>query len=138
MKLLTKDTDYAVRALLVLAQNKKSFISIKDISLKEQIPYHFLRRVVQKLIKNKIVESKEGALGGVKLVKDPLKIKIVDIIKIFQGSIELSQCMFRKKICPNRNGCVLRKEIKRVEKIVTEEFDGISIAKLLKNMKSRR
>jgi DNA-binding IscR family transcriptional regulator len=77
------------------------------------------------------VESKEGAGGGMRLAKDPHRIGITEVIEIFQGKIELSDCMFRRKICENRKTCVLRKEIKRIERVVVDEFSRISIGNLL-------
>ncbi len=135
MKLLTKNSDYAIRALLVLAANKDSYLSARDIAKKQDIPYQFLRRILQELIKKKLVLSKEGGKGGFKLNKNPASINIVDIIKIFQGEIQFSECVFRKQVCCNKSTCVLRKEIKRIEKVIDKEFRGVSIAKLLKNTK---
>jgi Rrf2 family protein len=131
MKLLTKNTDYAVRAVLVLATNPTEFISSRDIAEKQKIPYQFLRRILQVLIKNKVIESKEGVSGGVRILKDASDIKIIDLIALFQGEIELSECMFRKKICENRDACVLRCEIKRIENIVNKEFGELTIKKLM-------
>jgi Rrf2 family protein len=135
MKLFTKNTDYAIRALIELGLNKENFISARSISKNQKIPYSFLRQILQTLIKNKIIESKEGIHGGVKLTTNPKDIKITDIIKIFQGNIELSECMFRKKICSNRPTCVLRQEIKRIENIVSNEFSKITIQTLLNKIK---
>jgi Rrf2 family protein len=135
MKMFTKHTDYAIRALLQLGLNKENFTSARLISKNQKIPYSFLRQILQELIKNKIIESKEGISGGVKLITNPKNIKINDIIKIFQGDIELSECMFRKKICANRSTCVLRREIKRIENIVTNEFSKITIQTLLNKLK---
>jgi Rrf2 family protein len=132
MKVLTKSTDYAVRALIVLAKNKDKYVSARTISKEQEIPYQFLRRVLQVLIKNKMVISKEGIGGGFKIKKDPGKIKVSDIIISFQGKIELSECMFRKEVCCNRSTCVLRKEIKEIEKVVKERFDKVTIQKLIK------
>jgi Rrf2 family protein len=131
MKLLTKDTDYAVRALIVLGMDADKFISAKKIAEVENIPYQFLRRILQKLIQNNLIESKEGVSGGVHIIKDPAKIHVLDIIKVFQGDLELSDCMFKKKSCPNRETCVLRPEIKNIEDIVSLEFEKITIAKLI-------
>ena len=103
----------------------------------DNIPYQYLRKILQVLIKNKLVVSREGSMGGVALIKDPAAISIVDIIKIFQGNIQLAECMFRKQLCSSRNGCVLRQEIKRVEKIVEREFKGITLARLLKSKKQK-
>lgn len=132
MKLLTKDTDYAIRALIVLAKDSNQYLSARIIAKEQKMPYQFLRTIMQKLIKNKLVESKEGASGGFKIKKDPKKIKITDIIHIFQGNITLTECLFRKKICQNRKTCPLRREIKRIEWRLEDEFNKLTINKLLK------
>lgn len=131
LKFLTKNTDYAVRSILGLAATNGEFISSKQLADTQKIPYQFLRRILQDLIKNGFIESKEGIGGGVRLLKKPSDIKIIDLIKIFQGEIELSECMFRHKICENRNTCVLRVEIKRIEGMVNREFGELTIQKLL-------
>lgn len=135
MKLLTKDTDYAVRALILLSQKKDEFLSAKRISVALGIPYHFLRGILLKLMQHELIESKEGVLGGVRVIKKPDEIRLVDLIKVFQGDFELSDCMFRKKICPDRKTCVLRGEIKRVEGIVEREFEKLTVGKLLQKIK---
>lgn len=134
MKLLTKHTDYAIRALIELSKNRDKFLSAQQIAEQQGIPYQFLRRILQGLIKNKIVIAKEGSGGGFKIDKDPNSVSIVDIITIFQGNIQLSDCMFRNKVCDNRSTCVLRKQINRVEKLVDKEFKAISIGRLLRDL----
>lgn len=134
MKLLTKDTDYAIRALLVLAGTQKEYVSAREISETEKIPYSFMRKILLKLYKNGYVDSKEGGKGGFKLKKKPSKTRMVDLISLFQGNIQLSECMFRNKICHNRPTCILRKNINRIERIVKEEFEDITIKSLLEGL----
>lgn len=131
MKLLTKSTDYAIRALLALAKKKNSFLSARDISESQGIPYQFLRRILQKLLKHNLVKSREGGGGGFKINKSANLINVTAIVEVFQGNIQLAECMFRKKLCGNRNICILRNEMKRIEKLVDKEFKGITITKLL-------
>lgn len=132
MKLLTKNSDYAVGALVVLAKNKDKFLSAREIAGRQKIPYQFLRRILQELIRNKLVVSREGGSGGFKINADPKKVSIIDVIKVFQGNVRISDCMFRRQICQNRSNCILRKEMKRVERIIAEEFKGITLERLLK------
>jgi len=134
VKLLTKNTDYAVRALMALATSGDRFISAREISKKQDLPYQYLRRILRELIKNRIVLSREGGGGGFMLKMSPEKLYLVDIIKIFQGNIQLSECMFRNRICNKRSGCVLRKRINKIEKKVIAEFSGITIKTLLQDM----
>lgn len=138
MKLLTKNTDYAIRALLVLGQNHEEFLSIQKIADIQRIPYEYLRKIAQQLIKYGFVESKSGGQGGVRLMMSPKKIKVSDIIQLFQGEFQLSECMFRRKFCHNRATCVLRKKIINIEAMVTKEFETITIASLLHDLKEEK
>lgn len=134
MKLLTKETDYAIRATMNLAGQEGRFVSSRTISAQEKIPLHFLRRILQTLIKQDIIESKEGVAGGVRLKAEAGRIRLADLIQMFQGEIQLSECMFRRRICANRGNCVLRKRIGKIEQMVTNEFEQITIGDLLKDM----
>lgn len=136
MKLLTKDTDYAIRALLVLAGNQKEYVSARRISESEKIPYSFMRKILLKLYKTGFVDSKEGGKGGFKLKKKPSKISAVDLIRLFQGNIQFSECMFRKKLCHKRSDCVLRQNIREIEGLVEDKFRGITIQSLWKQLKT--
>jgi len=131
MKLITKNTDYAVRALCYVA-GVSNYVATKKIGQETKIPLSYLRRILDQLIKNGIIESKEGISGGVKLIKKPSSIRLSDIVKIFQGNIQLTECLFRKKICPNKKFCPLRKKLRRIEKSIEKEFQKITILSLSK------
>ncbi|NTU88274.1 MAG: Rrf2 family transcriptional regulator [Chlorobiaceae bacterium] len=136
MKVLTKNTDYAIRALLSLGAGKGDYRSARAIALEQDIPYQFLRRLLQEMIRHGLVLSKEGAGGGFMLAKAPDDIRVRELIEIFQGRVQVSECMFRKQICANRARCVLRHEILRIEQVVEREFDNITIGKLLRDLEA--
>ncbi|ABL64566.1 RrF2 family transcriptional regulator [Chlorobium phaeobacteroides] len=138
MKVLTKNTDYAIRALLFLGARKGSYVSAKTIAAEQEIPYQFLRRLMQDMIGHGLVVSKGGASGGFMLLKEPDGIRINDLIEIFQGKIQVSECMFRKKLCSNRATCVLRHEIMRIEQVVHQEFEKVTIGKLMRDLDEAR
>ncbi len=134
MKVLTKNTDYAIRALLALAARKGSYLSAKCISTEHDIPYQFLRRLLQEMIRHGLIVSKEGVKGGFMMEMDPDTISVTQLIEIFQGKVQVSECMFRKQICGNRSRCVLRHEIMRIEQVVQSEFEKVTIGKLLRDL----
>ena len=135
MKLLTKQTDYAIRAVLHLAQRNGARTASREIAERERIPLQFLRRIVQTLVKDGVVTSKEGVAGGLTLARKAGRIRVLDMIRLFQGAVQLSECLFRKKVCHNRATCALRRRIARVERQVTREFERLTIAQLLKESK---
>ncbi len=134
MKVLTKKTDYAIRALLTLAANSGRYVSAKTISEGQDIPYQFLRGLLQELIRLELIVSKEGSQGGVMISRNPDEISVKQLIEGFQGKVQVSECMFRRQICANRAKCVLRHEIMRIEQVVNAEFEKITIGSLLRNL----
>jgi Rrf2 family protein len=131
MKLLTKNTDYAVRALAKIAVRGGQAVSAAQIAKEEKIPYAYLRRILNILKDEKVLRSIEGKGGGFVLNKKPAEICLTGVIRIFQGEVNLTECMFRKKICHNRSTCVLRAKIKGIEKKVLDELKGITLASIV-------
>ena len=72
MNFISRDTDYAVRALVymaVVSKKKNSVITVDEIARKEDLPERFLRRILQRLAKNKILSSYKGKQGGFSFLK---------------------------------------------------------------------
>jgi len=136
MKVFRKEADYAVRTLLYLVlRDGTDFVSATTLSQELGLPMNFLRRICTTLIKATILETREGKNGGVRLVKNPADITVMQLIELFDGKTELSDCAFRKKFCPNRNTCVLRKRILGIESIVAREFAAITIQTLVDDLR---
>ena len=55
--LLTRETDYAVRCILYLAQKKERRTVVDEIAAKMLIPKHYLAKILQRLVREGIVES---------------------------------------------------------------------------------
>ncbi len=131
MKLITRDTDYAVRALCFIAQSKKNKVSVGKLVRALKIPGAFLRKILQILNKKKLLRSYKGQGGGFALAKPQDKIVLTDLMKIFQGPLKLNKCIFKKQVCPNIKTCKLKKKIDKIEKYVISELKGITLAYLL-------
>jgi len=132
MKLITRDTDYAVRAVCFIAKCKKKIISVSELVKELKIPRPFLRKILQVLNKKGILKSHKGQGGGFQLNVAANKIFLVDLIVIFQGPLKLNECFFKKLRCPNINSCSLRKKIEGIENYVVRELKTITINSLLK------
>lgn len=131
MKLITRNTDYATRALCFIAKNKNKIISARDLVRELKIPRPFLRKILQILHKKGILKSFKGQSGGFILALPADRIFLVDLLQIFQGPLKLNECIFKKKICPDRGICALRRKIDIIERDVLSRLKSISIASLL-------
>ena len=130
MKIITKHTDYALRALLYLA-GREGFVPAREIARKNKTPLRLTQRLLQTMAAAGLLESREGINGGVRLLRAPAKISMQDILIVFQKRLELSECRFRGKPCPNRPRCVIRPHLKRIEKKLSGEFKKINLRVLL-------
>ena len=133
MKLITRSTDYAMRALCYIAQQDKVSVSAAEMIAALGIPRPFLRKILQTLSGQGLLVSAKGQGGGFSMALPAGKIPLTDLIRIFQTTIQLNECVFKKKLCPNRSTCVLKKEIDSIEQYVLDRLRGITIASLVKS-----
>ena len=132
MKLITRDIGYAIRALCSFARGQKKLLSVKDLVRESKIPRPFLRKILQRLNKKGLLKSYKGKGGGFILACAPDKINLSDVIKAFQGPITLTEHTFKKQACPNMKSCTLKKKIDKIERLVIDELNSITVASLLR------
>lgn len=131
MKLLTRNTDYAVRAICTIASQDGRTVSAAEIVGELKMPKQFMRKILQSLNKAGIVRSVKGAGGGFALAHDPYRITLADVIEVFQGPLSINECVFKKRACPNIKDCPLRARITSIEDHVERELRATSIGSLL-------
>lgn len=137
MKLITRNTDYALRVLLCMAYDTQTVFTSAQLMKKLKIPGAFLRRLLQDLGKHGILQSWKGKSGGFSLKIAPEKIRVFDVMRVFQGNVEASNCMFKKNPCPDRRRCPLRVKVNAVEKKIIADFSAITVASLLNSRKGK-
>jgi len=117
---LNKKTQYAILALTNLAKEYgKGAILISDIAKNENLPQRFLENILQELKKLGLVGSRLGKSGGYFLIRDPKDIKLVTIIRHFEGTIAMMYCISEKayqpcEFCKDEEQCQIRKVFKQI------------------------
>jgi Rrf2 family protein len=92
--MLSKKTQYALKALIYLAEKKSSGpILIAEISKKKKIPLKFLESILLELKKSEILDSKKGKGGGYFFAQDPKKVPLAKIMRLIDGPIALLPCV---------------------------------------------
>ena len=132
---INRDTDYAVRALLCMAKlsakTGNSIIPVEAIVTREKLPRVFLRRLLQELARKKILKSQKGKGGGFSFKKPPEAISIDEVMTLFQGPMDLTNCVLGGKSCPRRSYCKLRRRLKAMSENIRQELREITIAGLV-------
>jgi len=132
MQLLTKESDYAVRALIAIAEMGRRGATAAQVAEQEGIPWLFLRRLLQRLAGAGILSSQKGRAGGFFLARRAREITLADVIRVFQGEVELSECLVRGEPCCNRPTCPVRKRLKAIEVGLRRDLNRVTIAMLVR------
>ena len=135
MKLNTRGR-YAVMALADMASfNTQNPVSLRDISLRQNISLVYLEQIFSKLKKNNIVKSIRGTNGGYILTKDPEKIKLSNIFLAVDEKVKTVQCKKEsKKGCNGKlTKCITHNLWDDLEMHINDFFDKKNLGDLLKN-----
>ena len=135
MKINSKSR-YAVMALADIASfNKQNPVSLRDISLRQNISLVYLEQIFSKLKKNNIVKSIRGTNGGYVLTKDPEQIKLSNIFSAVDEKIKTLQCKREsKKGCNGKlTKCITHNLWDDLEMHINDFFDKKNLGDLLKN-----
>ncbi len=118
MKLSTKGR-YAVMALADLAiYDRMGPVSLRDVSLRQNISLMYLEQIFLKLKKNNIVKSMRGNKGGYKLSKNSNEIKLSEILLAVNENVKTVKCIKHLK-----KGCT-GKSVKCNTHKLWDEFDN--------------
>ena len=140
MKLNTRGR-YAVMALADMAKfDNQNPISLRDVSLRQNISLVYLEQIFSKLKKNNIVKSIRGANGGYILSKDPEQIKLLNIFSAVDEKVKTIQCRREsKKGCNGRSTkCITHYLWDDLEMHINDFFEKKNLGDILKNNLEKR
>lgn len=104
--LFSAECEYALQAVLYLAlQPADSMTSIKTLTARLNIPYHFLAKILQKLTKKGLLRSLKGPTGGFALAMPAERITLFQIIEAIDGAEFMTTCVLGFKECSGKNPC---------------------------------
>jgi Rrf2 family iron-sulfur cluster assembly transcriptional regulator len=135
MKLTSKGR-YAVMALADIANfDKQNPVSLRDISLRQNISLVYLEQIFSKLRKNNIVKSIRGTNGGYILTRDPDQIKLSNIFSAVDEKVKTLHCKREsKRGCNGRSTkCITHYLWDDLEMHINNFFDKKNLGDLLKN-----
>ena len=138
--MLSNTSKYAIRAVIYLAvySNDSKKIGIKKISKELNIPSPFLSKILQILVRRKLLSSIKGPHGGFGLGKQAKDISLYDIIIEMDGDDLFNTCLLGTGRCNEEDGkkkfCAIHSEFEEVRKRMIELYKNITIDKLAKNV----
>lgn len=98
--------EYAIRALTYLARKPEGkMCMLREISEREGIPYHYLGKILQNLVRQGFVVSAKGRNGGFALARSAEAITLYEIKRSIDGVADLGRCAVGLDLCTDENPC---------------------------------
>ena len=95
---VSRRVDYAVRALCYLAaQPAGRVVRRAEIQQRQQIPPHFLSKILRSLVSGGLLASVPGARGGFRLGCPAADISIRAVYESVEGPLSLLECVDRRE-----------------------------------------
>jgi len=142
MAILSNTCKYAIRATIYLALNEgeEKKIGIKKISEDLEIPTPFLGKILQNLVRFKILSSTKGPHGGFGLAKSDQEISLLEIIEVIDGLDIFEECLIGLRSC-NEKGhdivpCPIHKKFRPISRQLHQLFKNETIGNLKKEIKN--
>ncbi len=120
-----------------IRQNQFEFLSTADISKYLSIPKPTLVKILQNLNMANIIETKEGKQGGIRLMKDPADITVLEIFEAMEKGKALFQTSFNilaEGKRPNNAQVSIKNILADAETQLRNELSKKTIAEILVEM----
>lgn len=134
--MLSKRAKYALKALLALTEHQGDEpVRIADLAARERIPPKFLELILLDLRNQGLVQSRKGKRGGYLLARDPSRIPVGQVVRLFDGPLAPVPCAsqtgyVRCDDCADEAACGVRLAMKDVRDATARILDKMSLATL--------
>ena len=128
---------YALRVMLSFAQRSEGeYVPLKEIAEAEGISQKYLESIMTILSKAGFVDAVHGKGGGYRLNRKPEDYTVGSILKLTEGSLAAVSCTSQGAAACSRTSCCQTLPMwEKLEKMIDEFFEGITLADLLKEGK---
>ena len=129
---------YALRVMLCFAQRgNDEYIPLKEIAESEGISQKYLESIMTILSKANFVDAVHGKGGGYRLNRKPEEYTVGSILKLTEGSLAAVSCTSQGAAACSRTTCCQTLPMwEKLERMIDEFFEGITLADLLKEGKT--
>ena len=129
---------YALRVMVHFAQRgHESYIPLKEIAEAEGISQKYLETIMSTLSKAGFVDAVHGKGGGYRLNRNPEEYTVGSILKLTEGSLSAVSSTTQGAAACSRTECCQAKPMwDKLDKMIDDFFEGITIGDLLKEVKA--
>jgi Rrf2 family iron-sulfur cluster assembly transcriptional regulator len=131
---LTRAGEYGIRCVLYMAtKGQGKIVNRREIALEMDIPDQFLSKIAQQLARAGIIEIQQGPKGGLRLLKSPVNISLLEVIEAVIGEIFLNDCILNPNVCGRSDTCKVHSVWEKARNQLRNTLQNADIASLVKD-----
>lgn len=137
--MFSKACEYGIKASIFIAINsyEGKRVSPKEIAKEINSPQAFTAKILQALVRHKVINSVKGAYGGFEVNKNELKhIKLSQIVKAIDGDNIYNGCGLGLEKCDENHPCPVHEKFKNVRDELKNMLENTSLEDLALDIKS--
>ena len=134
----SKSFGYALRGILYIAMmsDEKKRVQIDEIAERLSVPKHFLGKILNKIVKEGILDSTKGPYGGFSINQNTLSTPLIKVLEVTEGLEQFTVCAMRLRKCNSANPCPVHPHIDEFRGKLKITFTETTINNLLTENKS--
>ena len=135
---LAEYTDYTLRVLMYCAAHPDERITIADLAERHAVSKNHLMKIVNDLARQGVLETTRGRGGGLRLVEDPARIRVGDIVRACETDFRLVECFDpSSNACTLTPSCRLKHLFDTALRAYFDALDGATLADVAKPLPGR-
>lgn len=140
-RMFSKSTEYALRAIIYLAQKSsvENKIGITELADAIGSPKSFTAKILQNLTRgNRLISSVTGPNGGFYLTEQAKKKSLLHVLNLLEDEGIITGCILGLKECSEHNPCPLHSQYKHIKPQLLNMLDHKTIQEMANEMKDPR
>jgi Rrf2 family protein len=121
--ILSKATEYAIRALIYIRQKENSLMGFKEIAAGIGAPEAFTGKILQTLVRNGMLRSSKGPGGGFFLDEKSGPMPLIKVVEGLEGTSFFKRCGLGLAVCSSENPCPIHEDYAHIR----EQFEQLMI-----------
>jgi len=127
---IPRKIEYALRAMIYLADHPSGVARGAEIASHEHIPKYYLEKVIRDLMRRGLVNARRGPGGGYQLARNADTITFRDIIEAVEGPIRLNLCTDGSSSCALQPSCRMYRVWEKGQRVLLDVFSATSLAEI--------
>ena len=135
---ISREADYAVRLMVHMASSSDERFQAKTLAREECIPEGFLFKILQTLIRHRVVRSYRGTGGGYQLAVEPAKLNLYRLLEMVEGPVGLNLCVLSGFGCELQPRCAVHDIWVLAQTQLRKTLEGATLADLARSSQEKR